>query len=281
MMFDAHSAWRAVPMRLVALAASACLLAPLAMAQEQDDESKALDSTATQWSAQFAYQQLSYKSGTLDNGQPRPQGLDNFFQARVVAPVALENMTILPRLTLRHYENESTGESGIGNTEVFGLMIPKGWDWGTGRFGVGPLLTLPGNDKVARDEWGYGVAAAIVNTSGNWFYGLLFTQSWRSVDPSALPTGSTDRNPLGIAPFLNYRLGNGWYVGNGDMVAQWDWESKELYLPIGVRFGRVLLKEKGTWNLYGEYQTSLVYQNYPGPTIDKSVRLNLTYTWQL
>ena len=35
------------------------------------------------------------------------------------------------------------------------------------------------------DEWGYGFAAAVVNSSGKWFYGLLFTQTWRAVDPTS------------------------------------------------------------------------------------------------
>ena len=60
--------------------------------------------------------------------------------------------------------------------------------------GLGPLVTLPGDEDVARDEWGYGFAAAIVNTSDKWFYGLLFTQSWRAIDPSTLPV-RTPRKP--------------------------------------------------------------------------------------
>jgi hypothetical protein len=244
---------------------------------EQDDVSKALDSTATQWSFQFAYQATSWKDD-LVNGQPRQPGLDNFVQARIVAPLVFDTFTILPRLTLRHYENERTGKSGIGNTELFGLIIPKSWDWGTGRMGIGPLVTLPGDEDVARDEWGYGVAGAYVNTSGKWFYGLLLTQSWRAVDPNNLAPGTSDTNPLGIAPFLNYQLGNGWYVGNGDMVAQYDWDSKKFYMPIGVRFGRVMVSGKGSWNIYGEVQTSLIYDNWPGSAKDTSVRFNITKT---
>lgn len=68
-------------------------------------------------------------------------------------PLSYEKFTILPRITLRHYENPQ-GESGIGNTEVFGLIIPKSWDWGTGRMGIGPLITLPGDEEVAKyDSW--------------------------------------------------------------------------------------------------------------------------------
>ncbi len=244
---------------------------------EQDDVSKALDSTATQWSFQFAYQLMpDYKDDIVD-GQVRPEGSTDFIQLRIVAPLAFETFTILPRLTFRHYEN-AQGKSGFGNTELFGLIIPKSWDWGSGRMGLGPLITAPGDEDVARDEWGYGLAGAIVNTSGNWFYGFLATQSWRSVDPLALPPGKSDRNPLGIAPFLNYQLGDGWYVGNGDMTIRYDWDSREWYVPIGVRFGKVFVGPSSSWNAYFEYQTSLFYDDYPGPAVANSYRFNVTYT---
>jgi hypothetical protein len=264
---------------LLALALSGAGISPAAAEEAvQDDESKALDSTATQWSFQFAYQSMDYKDDLLSNGQMRSAGLDNYLQLRIVAPVPLESLTILPRVTIRHYENLNTGATGLGNTEIFALMIPKSWDWGTGRVGIGPLITLPGSKKVAKDEFGYGFAAAVVNSRGKWFYGLLLTQSWRGIDPSALPTGTSDANPLGIAPFLNYRLGSGWYIGNGDMVALWDWDSREFYLPLGVRVGKVLVREKGSWNFYGEYQTSVIYDDWPGAAIDNSYRINATYT---
>ena len=102
----------------------------------QDAETKALDSTATQWSFQFAYQWMTWKDDILDNGETRRAGLDNYVQLRIVAPVPLKGFTILPRLTLRHYENVNSGESGFGNTEIFALMIPSSWDWGSGRFGI-------------------------------------------------------------------------------------------------------------------------------------------------
>jgi len=244
----------------------------------QDAETKALDSTATQWSFQFAYQWMTWKDDILDNGETRRAGLDNYVQLRIVAPVPLKGFTILPRLTLRHYENVNNGESGFGNTEIFALMIPSSWDWGSGRFGIGPLVTLPGDKEVARDEWGYGFATAAVNSKGKWFYGLLLTQSWRAIDPSTLPAGTSDTNPLGIAPIVNFRIANGWYVGNGDMVAQYDWDSNKFFLPIGVRVGKVFVKEKGTWNFYGEYQTSLIYDDWPGSAVDTSIRINATFS---
>jgi hypothetical protein len=260
---------RAVLLTAVALSAAA--------QEEQDDVSKALDSTATQWSYQFAYQAMpDYHDDTV-NGQQRPEGSTDFAQLRIMAPVSLENFTILPRLTVRHYEN-AQGQSGMGNTELFGLIIPKSWDWGTGRVGLGPMITAPGDEDVAKDEWGYGLAGAYVNTSGNWFYGVLATQSWQAVDPEALPPSKSNTNPLGLAPILNYQLGNGWYIGNGDMTVRYDWDSKEWYVPIGVRFGRVFVKPDRSFNIYAEYQTSAIYDSYPGPAVENSIRINFTLT---
>ena len=113
----------------ILIAVLAAALAPPTHGQEgeQDDVSKALDSTATQWSFQFAYQTTDWKDDRV-NGEERPQGLDNFVQVRVVAPLAYEKFTLLPRLTLRHYENLNNGQDGLGNSEIFGLIIPKAWD---------------------------------------------------------------------------------------------------------------------------------------------------------
>ena len=245
---------------------------------EQSRESMAVDATATQWSFQLAYQAMPDYYDDLVNGVTRPEGTDDYIQLRVVAPVPLKKVTILPRLTLRHYEN-AQGDSGMGNTELFALIIPGFSDWGNGRAGIGPLVTLPGNEKVARDEWGYGIAAAIVNNTNNWFYGLLLTQSWRSIDPAALPPGKSDTNPLGIAPFVNYRFGSsGLYLQTADIVAQYDWDSGSFYLPLGLRFGKVWVMEKSSVNLYGEYRTSAIYKNWSGPAVKNSYRLNISYT---
>jgi len=245
----------------------------------QSRESMAVDATASQWSFQFAYQFMpDYHNDILSDGNTRPAGMDNYAQLRIVAPIAMKKLTILPRLTLRHYEAPS-GKSGFGNTELFGLIIPKATDWGTGRAGIGPLVTFPGNPDVSKDEWGYGFAAAVVQNTGNWFYGLLFTQTFRSIDPNALPPGESDINPLGIAPFLNYRFGKtGLYLQTADIVALYDWDSSKFYLPMGARFGKVWVWEKASLNVYGEYKTSMIYKNWKGSAVKNSYRLNVSYT---
>ena len=244
----------------------------------QDRETQALDSTATQWSFQFAYQGMpDYHRDTMDNGQIRPEGNKEFFQLRIVAPLTQNQtglpFTILPRLTMR-YEQNQVGKWGLGNTELFALGIIQ--DWGTGRWGLGPLVNVPAATGIGGTSWGAGFAGAVVNGSGDWFYGLLFTQSWNDTDKT-LPDKS-GAAPLGIAPIVNYKLSNGWYLSNGDMTIRWDWDASALYVPIGIRVGKVFVGEKSSWNFYGEYQTSLVYDDWLGSAVENSFRINATYT---
>ena len=251
---------------------------------EQNRESMAVDATAAQWSFQLAYQWMPDYHDDIVNGEPRRPGLDNYVQLRVVAPIPINKTIILPRLTIRHYEDLQNGKSGFGNTELFALVIPGFSNWGTGRTGIGPLITAPGNKDVARDEWGYGFAAALVQNSGNFFFGLLFTQTWRSVDPRTLPPGesntnpTSNTNPLGIAPFLNYRIADGWYVQTADIVALYDWNTKKFYLPLGLRAGKVWVWEKSSLNVYLEYKTSAIYKEWEGPAVKNSYRFNVSYT---
>jgi hypothetical protein len=78
--------------------------------------------------------------------------MTDYVQLRIVAPLAFDRITVLPRLTFRHFELPA-GHTRLGNSDLFALLIPKGWDWGTGRVGLGPLITAPGNKNVAKDEW--------------------------------------------------------------------------------------------------------------------------------
>jgi hypothetical protein len=98
-----------LPNLLAPAAALALCLAVLpaapAIAQEaedasgggQDAETKALDSTATQWSFQIAYQMMpDYYADTLDNGQARPAGLDNYVQMAVKSSYRLNVTYSIP-----------------------------------------------------------------------------------------------------------------------------------------------------------------------------------------
>ena len=252
-------------------------------AQEQSRESAAVDATAAQWSFQFAYQgMLDYRSDTLANGLVRPEGNNGFFQYRMVAPVSLGSVSVLPRLTVRVAENKD-GQWGFSPTDLFALIVPL--QWATGRAGIGPDLVIPGSAKVGTDEWGYGLAGAIIQRFFNdkLMVGLLLQQTWGRrdvVDPDQpVPTGSTETgaNPIVINPILSLQLSRGWYVASNDLAAQYSWEFGGWKVPVGARLGYVLVRPGASWNFYVEYATDFVTNDWPGAAPQHKIRLNASF----
>lgn len=253
-------------------------------AQEQSRESMALDNTAAQWSLQFAYQaNMDYRQDTLANGLARPEGNKGYFQYRMVAPIPLGKVSILPRLTVRLSENKD-GEWGLSPTDLFALIVP--FQWSTGRAGIGPDLVFPGSSKVGSSEWAYGLAGAVIQRLFNEkvMLGLLVQQTWGRrdvIDPDhPVPTDSTETgaNPLVINPFVNIQLGKGFYLASNDLVASYSWEFGGWKLPVGARLGYVLVRPKNTWNFYIEYATDFVTNDWPGAAAKNKIRLNVSYS---
>jgi hypothetical protein len=253
-------------------------------AQEQSRESMALDNTAAQWSLQFAYQaNTDYRQDTLANGLARPEGNKGYFQYRMVAPIPLGKVSILPRLTVRLSENKD-GEWGLSPTDLFALIVP--FQWSTGRAGIGPDLVIPGSAKVGSNEWAYGLAGAVIQRFFNekMMVGLLVQQTWGRrdvIDPDQpVPTDSTETgaNPLVINPFINLQLGKGFYLGTNDLVAQYSWEFKGWKLPVGARLGYVMVTPKNTWNFYVEYATDFATNDWPGAAAKNKIRLNVSFS---
>jgi hypothetical protein len=262
----------------------ASVMAVPALAQEQSRESAALDNTAAAWSFQLAYQVMpDYRDDILSNGDPRPAGNKSWAQFRMVAPLKLGGLSILPRLTARLSQNRD-GDWGISPTDVFALVIP--FDWGTGRAGLGPDLVIPGSSKVGSSEWSYGLAGAVIQRLFNdkMMVGLLIQQTWGRRDVYDLEQGvptaevETGANPLIINPFINYQLGKGWYVGTNDLVAQYSWEFGGWKLPVGARFGYVLVQPTNSWNFYVEYATDFATDDWPGAAAKNKFRVNVTYS---
>ena len=260
------------------------LVAPPLAAQEQSRESMALDNTAAQWSLQFAYQAMpEYRQDTLATGDVRPEGNKGFFQFRMVAPISLGKVSILPRLTARVAQNKD-GEWGISPTDLFALIVP--FQWSTGRAGLGPDVVIPGSEKVGSTEWAYGLAGAVIQRFFNekMMVGLLLQQTWGRRDVidlgQPIPTDSTETgaNPLVINPFINVQLGKGWYAGTNDLQALYSWEFGGWKIPVGARLGYVLVRPNNSWNFYVEYATDFATDDWPGAAAKHKIRLNASFT---
>jgi hypothetical protein len=254
-----------------------------ALAQEQSRESAATDATASAWSFQFAYQAMpDYRQDALANGDLRPEGNKGYLQYRMVAPIQLGGVKILPRLTVR-YSESAGGDWGFSPTDLFALIVP--FDWGTGRAGLGPDIVIPGSSKVGSSEWSFGLAGAVIQRFFNdrLMVGLLLQQTWGRRDVYDLEQGvpidevETGANPLVINPILTLQLAKGWYVATNDLAAQYSWEFGGWKVPVGLRLGYVLVQPNASWNFYVEYASDLATDDYPGAAAKDKVRVNVSY----
>jgi hypothetical protein len=273
-----ESAFRKTVVLIIAVASLLSVSVNSVSAQEQSRESMAVDATATQWSYQLAVEGFfDYKTDTLDNGMIRPEGNKGFLQFRWVAPIPKSEkvpITLLPRLTLRLVENKD-GDNGFGSSDIFVLGIMN--QWAKGRWGIGPQINFPAKGGFGNTNWGIGFAAAITQRELNdkLFLALLLQQTWRKVnDPSS---DAVLGSPLSINPIFVFQLGQGWYLGNGDFVINYNWYENAWFVPFGVRLGKAFIGEKSTWNAYVEYSTSLIYKDWPGPAADHAFRVNVQY----
>lgn len=275
----------AAPALLAGFVLTLAMAAP-ATAQEQSRESAALDNTAAAWSFQLAGQAMpDYRQDTLASGEVRPEGNKGYAQFRMVAPVKIAGVSVLPRLTMRYSQNKD-GEWGFSPTDLFALILP--FDWGTGRAGFGPDIVIPGSSKVGSSEWSYGLAGAVIQRLFNdkLIMGLLIQQLWgeRTVvdlgQPVPIVTDEieTGAHPLIINPFITAQLGKGWYLGTNDLVAQYSWEFGGWKVPVGLRFGYVLVNPSNSWNFYVEYATEFATDDWPGAAARNKYRANVSYS---
>lgn len=142
------------------------------------------------------------------------------------------------------------------------------------RWGIGPQVNFPSQGGFGNTNWGYGLAGVVTQRalSDKLFLALLLQQTW-----SNNSAGETKASALGINTIIVYQLGNGWYIGNGDFVIKYDWDSGSFSVPFGVRLGKAFISPDGTWNTYIEYASSLIYESFPGPVPGYSFRLNIQY----
>jgi hypothetical protein len=255
-----------------------------ALAQEQSRESAALDNTAAAWSFQLAGQAMrDYRQDTLASGEVRPEGNRGYAQFRVVAPIKVAGVSVLPRLTMKYSQNKD-GEWGFSPTDLFALILP--FDWGTGRAGFGPDIVIPGSSKVGSSEWSYGLAGAVIQRFFNdkMIVGLLVQQLWgeRTVvdlgQPVVADEIETGAHPLILNPFITAQLGKGWYLSTNDLVAQYSWEFGGWKVPVGLRFGYVLVNPNNSWNFYVEYATEFATDDWPGAAAKNKYRANVSYS---
>ena len=248
---------------------------------EVTEEVNTNDPTAAAISVSAGWEFYDWHEDEIAPGETRPPGSDNSFNTRFVIPMAKGKWgspwPIINRFSFSNVEQQ-TGTSGSGNAEFLSLFIPKAW--ATGKIGIGPAINLPADEKqFGADVWRYGFAGVFLENSfeGRLMWGFLVRQVWGKTDPNS---NKVLASALAIQPLAVYTLKDGWYISNGESPMAYHWQENEWLIPLGFRLGKTFGDKKGgTWNLYGEYRTNIVYKDWPGSAASDIIRISGSYTF--
>ncbi|MDX2418939.1 MAG: hypothetical protein QNK19_15890 [Xanthomonadales bacterium] len=248
---------------------------------EATEEVNTNDPTAAAISVSFGWEFFDWHDDEIAPGQTRPQGNDNNFNSRIVMPLAAGTLgspwPIINRFSFANVK-AAGGTSGSGNAEFISLFIPK--TWATGKIGIGPALNLPADEKqFGANVWRYGIAGVALENSleGRLMWGVLVRQVWGKTDPNSNKVLSS---PFALQPIAVYQLTDGWYLSNGESAIAYNWQKNEWLIPLGIRLGKTIKDRKGgTWNMYGEYRTNVVYKDWPGAAAKNIFRISASYTF--
>ena len=239
------------------------------------------DPTAAAISVSFGWEFFDWHEDEISPGVTRPPGNDNNFNSRIVMPLPAGTLgspwPIINRFCFANVEAPG-GTSGSGNAEFISLFIPK--TWATGKIGIWPALNLPADDKqFGANVWRYGFAGVALENSfeGRLMWGVLIRQVWGKTDPNS---NKVLASPFALQPIAVYQLSDGWYLSNGESAIAYNWQKNEWLVPLGIRLGKTIKDRKGgTWNMYGEYRTNVVYKDWPGAAAKNIFRISASYTF--
>ena len=127
---------------------------------------------------------------------------------------------------------------GLGDLTYQAFFSPakaSKWVWGAGPAFVLPTAT---EDRYASDKWSVGPAVVALSMPGNWVYGVLAQNVWSFAGDS----NAADVNKFLFQYFLNYNLGDGWYLTSTPVItANWEATSgNEWTVPLGGGAGRLV-----------------------------------------
>ncbi len=105
-------------------------------------------------------------------------------------------------------------------------------------WGLGPTFTLPTatDSQLGAGKLSLGPAGVALFMHGPWVVGVLANNQW-----SVAGWGDRNVNALLVQPFVNYNIGDGWYLVTSPIVTA-DWESPasdRWTVPVGAGVGKL------------------------------------------
>ncbi|WP_170469327.1 MULTISPECIES: hypothetical protein [Ruegeria] len=202
----------------------------------------------------------------------------NQFVLRYAKPVQWGNSKWLIRASLPYNSFPvGTGGSTVNGIGDFDIFAAYQIDTGNPAisFAVGPQVVAPTatDNRLGSDQWQLGIANVYFNaTSPKFQYGYLLT--WRG------GVGDTKGGPrvsLGaFQPFAFYQLGNGWYTG-GAPIWTYNFRNNNYSVPLGIRLGKVVKRDKTVFNLFVEPQWSVRDKGAGQPKMQVYFALNMQF----
>ncbi len=157
---------------------------------------------------------------------------------------SLVNRVIVPVMSNPGTVSGEERENGLGDITYEGFFSPTpkagGLIWG-----LGPILTMrtASDDRLGQGKWSAGPAFVVLQNSGKWTLGGLFTQVWSFAGDD----NREDVSAFSAQPIISYRLDSKYSLGYiGTITADWkqDRSSERWTVPIGLSLS-ILSKPKG------------------------------------
>jgi len=146
-------------------------------------------------------------------------------------------MPIINQPSLFDGPNRISGSAwGLGDINPSFFLSPTG----SSKFiwGAGPTFTLPtATDwRLGSGKFSLGPTAVALTMQGPWVIGALANNQW-----SVAGWGEKDVNQLLVQPFVNYNIGDGWYLTSSPiMTSNWEARSRDHWtVPVGAGVGKL------------------------------------------
>ena len=128
--------------------------------------------------------------------------------------------------------------TGLGNITYQGFISPA--KPGKIIWGMGPVIQIPTNtdDRLGSDKWSAGPGVVALAMPGKWVLGCLGYNIWDFAGEG----GEESVSSFLFQYFINYNLGNGWYLTSTPVItANWKADSDERWtVPFGLGIGRLI-----------------------------------------
>ena len=128
---------------------------------------------------------------------------------------------------------------GLGDTTFTAFFTPKKTGSSGIVWGVGPTFYMPTatNDDLGTKKWGAGASAVVLKASGKWVFGGLASNIWDFAGP-----GNEKVNAFTFQPFVNYNMGQGWFLASVPIItANWEADDEHKWtIPVGAGIGKAM-----------------------------------------